>query len=68
MLFDQPIEHTRAVGERLGHRSAQLTGATDPIILSCQKNWHMLFTDGFTNQPALPPTLVGNVDNMVPAL
>ena len=29
---------------------------TDPIILSCQKNWHMLFTDGFTNQLGVPGT------------
>src|SRR5208283_2275885 len=24
-----------------------LPGATNPIALSCQKNWHILFTDGF---------------------
>jgi type IV pilus assembly protein PilY1 len=45
-----------------------LLGSTDPIKLSCQKNYHMLFTDGITNQPALPATLVGNVDNIVPPL
>jgi type IV pilus assembly protein PilY1 len=39
-----------------------LAGSTDPIILACQQNFHMLFTDGFTNQAALPPTTVGNVD------
>lgn len=48
--------------------SATLSGATDPIVLSCQKNYHMLFTDGITNQPALPATTVGNVDDIVPAL
>jgi len=46
--------------------SAVLAGATDPIILSCQKNWHMLFTDGFTNQ-LMPTTLVGDNDLTVPA-
>jgi type IV pilus assembly protein PilY1 len=45
--------------------SAALTGATDPIILSCQKNWHMLFTDGFTNQPGLP-TSAADQDDTVP--
>jgi type IV pilus assembly protein PilY1 len=45
--------------------SAQLSGATDPITLSCQKNWHMLFTDGFTHQNALPTVTVGNADNTV---
>jgi type IV pilus assembly protein PilY1 len=48
--------------------SADLVGATDPIKLSCQKNWHMLFTDGFTNQPKLPSTTVDDVDNTVPTL
>jgi type IV pilus assembly protein PilY1 len=46
--------------------SGSLSGATDPIILSCQKNWHMLFTDGFTNQPALPAVVVGNQDDTIP--
>jgi type IV pilus assembly protein PilY1 len=46
--------------------SAVLTGSSDPIVLSCQKNWHMLFTDGFTNQ-GVPGTLVGNQDDKVPA-
>jgi type IV pilus assembly protein PilY1 len=59
--------------ERIGQyfltgASAALSGSTDPIVLSCQKNWHMLFTDGITNQPALPTITVGNVDNKVPAL
>ena len=45
--------------------TAGLTGA-DPIVLSCQKNWHMLFTDGFTNQPKLPLTAVGDQDDVVP--
>ncbi|HVF64424.1 MAG TPA: PilC/PilY family type IV pilus protein [Casimicrobiaceae bacterium] len=48
--------------------SASLAGATDPITLSCQKNYHMLFTDGITNQPALPAVVAGNMDNMVPPL
>ena len=34
--------------------SADLNTTTDPIVLSCQKNWHMLFTDGLTFQGALP--------------
>jgi type IV pilus assembly protein PilY1 len=46
--------------------SSELSGATDPIILSCQKNWHMLFTDGFTNQGSLPTSTVGDQDNTVP--
>ena len=45
-----------------------LLGSSDPITLSCQKNYHMLFTDGITNQAALPPITVGNVDNTVPPL
>jgi type IV pilus assembly protein PilY1 len=45
---------------------AQLAGSTDPITLSCQQNFHMLFTDGFTNQGALPITQVSNVDDVVP--
>jgi type IV pilus assembly protein PilY1 len=44
----------------------QLAGSTDPITLSCQKNWHFFFTDGFTNQDALPLNLVGDTDDMVP--
>jgi type IV pilus assembly protein PilY1 len=46
--------------------SSVLPGATDPITLSCQKNWHMLFTDGFVNQPGLPATTVGDQDLTVP--
>ncbi len=46
----------------------QLAGSTDPIVLACQKNWHMFFTDGYTNQAALPTTVVGNLDDLVPAL
>ena len=34
----------------------QLSGSTDPITLSCQQNFHMLFTDGFTNQSVAPLT------------
>jgi type IV pilus assembly protein PilY1 len=48
--------------------SGALAGATDPIILSCQKNWHMLFTDGFTNQASLPPSAVADQDDTVPTL
>ncbi len=48
--------------------SAVLAGATDPIIVSCQKNWHMLFTDGFTNQPTVPSSTVADQDDTVPAL
>jgi len=28
--------------------------AKDPITLSCQSNFHVLITDGFTNEPTLP--------------
>ncbi|MEP7208779.1 MAG: PilC/PilY family type IV pilus protein, partial [Casimicrobiaceae bacterium] len=59
---------TRVGDYYLNGGSPQLSGSTDPIILSCQKNWHMLFTDGLTNQPKLPTTSVGNVDKTVPAL
>ncbi len=44
--------------------SAELSGSTDPINLSCQKNYHILFTDGYTNQPAKPTALVGNRDGV----
>ncbi len=50
----------------LNGTSSDLSGATDPIVLSCQKNWHMLFTDGFVNQPSLPTTTVGDQDLTVP--
>src|SRR5205085_10608208 len=59
---------TRVGDYYLNGGNAQLSGATDPIILSCQKNWHMLFTDGLTNQPKIPTTTVGNEDKLVPAL
>jgi type IV pilus assembly protein PilY1 len=46
--------------------SSTLAGATDPIVLSCQKNWHMFFTDGITNQPVpLPPLATPDTDNNV---
>ncbi len=48
--------------------SGALAGASDPIVLSCQKNWHMLFTDGITNQPAVPSKDVQNQDKTVPTL
>ena len=44
---------------------AALAGSADPINLSCQKNYHILFTDGYTNQPAKAATLVGNPDGSV---
>jgi type IV pilus assembly protein PilY1 len=50
----------------LNGTSAVLPGSTDPITLSCQKNWHMLFTDGFVNQPNLPATTVGDQDLTIP--
>jgi type IV pilus assembly protein PilY1 len=46
----------------------QLAGSTDPIVLSCQKNWHMFFTDGYTNQSGLPAITYGDQDDIVPAL
>jgi len=45
--------------------SAALSGSTNPINLSCQKNYHIMFTDGYTNQPAKPAVTVGNVDGSV---
>lgn len=39
---------------------------TDPITLSCQSNYHILFTDGTTNQVNWP-TVAGNKDSTVPA-
>jgi type IV pilus assembly protein PilY1 len=58
--------------------SATLSGASDPIVLSCQRNFHMLFTDGAQNQPAASAPLAGdrddkigipyNLTNAVPAL
>jgi type IV pilus assembly protein PilY1 len=48
-----------------GGTHPQLTGSTDPINLSCQKNYHIMFTDGYTNQPSKATTLVGNVDGAV---
>ena len=41
---------------------AGLPGSVDPITLSCQKNWHVLFTDGYTNQPALPTQALPDPD------
>jgi hypothetical protein len=42
-------------------RAAALSGSTDPIALSCQKNFHMMFTDGYTNQ-AKPSSTMTNQD------
>ena len=43
----------------------KLSGSTNPINLSCQKNYHIMFTDGYTNQGGLPTTTVGNIDGAV---
>ena len=48
-----------------GGTHTALTGSSNPINLSCQKNYHIMFTDGYTNQPAKPTTLVKNVDGVV---
>ena len=40
-------------------------GAKDPVSLSCQSNYHILFTDGFTNQVALP-AVAGDQDQNIP--
>jgi type IV pilus assembly protein PilY1 len=47
---------------------AGLPGSANPIVLSCQKNWHVLFTDGYTNQPGLPTLTppVGDTDLTIP--
>ena len=45
--------------------SATLNNPTDPIVLSCQRNFHMLFTDGIQNQLALPSILAGNRDDTI---
>ncbi len=43
--------------------------AADPITLSCQSNFHIVFTDGATNQLATPaPAWIGNQDLAVAAL
>jgi type IV pilus assembly protein PilY1 len=63
------IDAVVRIGELFkGGGNPSLAGSTDPIKLSCQRNFHWLFTDGITNQPALPSTTVGNVDNVVPPL
>src|SRR5665213_2595313 len=49
--------------------SSGLSGAVDPIVLSCQKNWHMLFTDGLTDQQLLPAFTPGSdQDDMTPSV
>jgi type IV pilus assembly protein PilY1 len=45
--------------------SPDLSGSTNPITLSCQKNYHMMFTDGYTNQAGKPAFTVGNIDGAV---
>ncbi len=54
--------------------SAVLNTTVDPIVLSCQKNWHMLFTDGLTDEinptsltPELPTFQPGDMDESVPS-
>jgi len=41
--------------------------AQDPITLSCQSNYHILFTDGTTNQLATP-SVAGDRDDVVPTM
>ncbi len=57
------------IGEyyRTGTHS-RLTGAVDPIILSCSKNFHLFFTDGYTNEAGVPTDVPapGDQDNNVP--
>ncbi|HEV2977999.1 MAG TPA: PilC/PilY family type IV pilus protein, partial [Casimicrobiaceae bacterium] len=61
------IDAMQRIGDYfLNGTSAVLAGATDPITLSCQKNWHILFTDGFQNQTDIPTHLVGDQDLNVP--
>ncbi len=47
---------------------AGLPATTDPIRFSCQKNWHLLFTDGIINQAKMPTYDVGNQDKTIVAL
>jgi len=49
-------------------KSAALTGSTDPITLSCQKNFHMMFTDGYTNQAASSATMTNQDTGKIGAL
>jgi type IV pilus assembly protein PilY1 len=47
--------------------STDLSATVDPIVLSCQKNWHMLFTDGLTYQQTLPAFTPGkDMDDTTP--
>ena len=45
--------------------SGALSGATDPIVLSCQRNFHMLFTDGAQNQTFASTPAPGDRDQTV---
>jgi type IV pilus assembly protein PilY1 len=49
-----------------GH-STGLPTAADPIVLSCSKNFHLLFTDGYTNQQGIPTEIppVNDQDNTI---
>jgi type IV pilus assembly protein PilY1 len=53
------------------YRSGELGGgdvvATDPVVLSCQAHWHVLFTDGITEQ-GNPRTSYPNQDDVIPPL
>jgi type IV pilus assembly protein PilY1 len=65
------IEALQRVGDWFTNgSSSELRGATDPIdpTLTCQKNWHVLLTDGQTHQSSLPKLMVGNTDRTVPTL
>ena len=49
---------------------ARLVGSSDPIVLSCSKNFHLLFTDGYTNEAGVPTDVALNPpdqDNKVPS-
>jgi type IV pilus assembly protein PilY1 len=41
------------------------SGAKDPITLTCQSNYHILFTDGATHQTAVP-AVAGKADDVEP--
>lgn len=60
------MEAIARIGEYfLNGASGSLSGSSDPIVLSCQRNFHMLFTDGAQNQtaPSAPPP--GDRDNTI---
>jgi type IV pilus assembly protein PilY1 len=61
MAQDTPnLSAIERIGEYYKNGSSGELGSTvDPIVLSCQKNWHMLFTDGLTYQKDLPSVTPG---------